>query len=172
MSMPTLALRLSPRATPEWKRVQPLFKETGSGAQAVRSLRWALLYLARTTQPCAFAQAPSPTERWHSTSQEPRIRLPRSPPLGAIQLTSHPTPLAPPTGGRTVKRGIHVVFSGCTRPSPMGKGLATRRSLMGPATGPGSRGRPRWLASGKRIMWSNYFLRHEGLVSCFVWSLI
>ena len=95
----TPARRLSLSATPEWKRIQPL------GEGWFRSLYCALregrLYLVGT-HPRATALAPSPSERWHSTSLEllqPRIGPPRYLPLAATHKSLHPTSLAPSAGG-------------------------------------------------------------------------
>ena len=127
ISMPTPALRLSPRATPEWKRVQPLSRG-----------------LVPESKPCVEVSPNISSRKLLSLAHQLWLlpEPPRSPPSAPTQLTLQPTPLAPPTGGEPVGRGTHVVCSGYARPSSMGTGPATRCSLPGPTPGPGSRGGP------------------------------
>ncbi|KAK0154873.1 putative uncharacterized transposon-derived protein F52C9.6 [Merluccius polli] len=141
ISIATPARRLSPVATPEWKRVQPLSR---------RLVPEPLLCVEVRPTISSRNFSTSRTSSGSFPTREVTFHVPRasfcsrgSPPSAAAQLALHPTPLAPPAGGEPAGRGSHVILSGCARPGPVGVGPATRRSPPSPTPRPGSRGRPR-----------------------------
>ncbi|MEQ2307827.1 hypothetical protein AMECASPLE_022162 [Ameca splendens] len=117
-------------------------KETGSKARAVcrgepDCFLLEPLYISHQLGLLPHQKGDIPTPK--SQLLQPRIRPLRCPPSAATHNSLHLTPLAPPTGGEPIRRGIHVSSSGCAWPGSMGESPATRCLPACPSSRPGSR---------------------------------